>query len=76
MTLQKSLQNADSENFEADLVIFSALDLQYVDDPGYNRARGSAAVLGGRFGFDLRPGSLVLGMVRVLVVLGRFDLEY
>jgi high affinity Mn2+ porin len=33
--------------------LFSALDLQYIDDPGYNRARGPVVVLGARFHVEL-----------------------
>jgi hypothetical protein len=32
---------------------FAALDLQYVDDPGYNRARGPMLVLGARLHVEL-----------------------
>jgi high affinity Mn2+ porin len=33
--------------------IFAALDLQYIDDPGYNRARGPVVVLGARLHVEL-----------------------
>jgi hypothetical protein len=32
---------------------FGALDIQYVDDPGYNRARGPVLVLGARLHIEL-----------------------
>jgi hypothetical protein len=33
--------------------LFAALDLQYIDDPGYNRARGPVLVLGARLHIEL-----------------------
>jgi high affinity Mn2+ porin len=33
--------------------LFAAIDVQYIDNPGYNRARGPVAVLGARLHVEL-----------------------